>query len=525
MSKLKIADTFFLLNESRRVPMHVAGLNLFTYPDGVDEREYIQELKELLHYDQYIRPPYGQVLKMGPLGAAGAVSLVRDESFDIDYHVRVAALPRPGRYRELFELVSRIHSTLLDRSRPLWEMYIIEGLQNRQFAIYFKVHHAVVDGVGAMHFMNSMLSPDPNHRHESSPFSMETFNKYREAIRLSKLKHKQAKDNARPNAVKRLQKTVTNKTNLALALGRHALAMVRPSELSVPWARVPPTIANNSIEGARRFVAQSWSFARIKNISKAYNVTLNDAVLAMCSGAIRGYLYERGLLPQEPLKAMVPVSLREEGDLDSANAIAFITCSLATDVADVKERVAAIHASTVTAKKNLGGMSKTEIDFYTTLTQAPAAITNLTGLAGRMPIANTIISNVPGPREQMYFQGARLDGAYPVSLPMDGVGVNFTLVSNYDKLDFGITACRRSAPKVQRLIDYLEESIVELEVAAGLIEAPARAKADSKPKKAEPKKNTSKKTSKKNAVKKKSSKKKAAKKVSAKKVSAKKVSA
>jgi WS/DGAT/MGAT family acyltransferase len=497
MSKLKLADAFFLLNESRRVPMHVAGLSLFTYPEGVDERQYIQELKEILHYDTYIRPPYDQVLKMGPLGAAGTVSLVKDKSFDIDYHISVSALPRPGRYRELFELVSRLHSTLLDRSRPLWEFHIIEGLQDRQFATYFKVHHCVVDGAAAIHFMNSMLSQDPSERLKISPFSMETHNQYREKVRLSRSNSSQAN---MLSVGERLKKQIGNKTSLVKALGRHAMAFIGPSELSVPWANIPLTPANRSIEGARRFVAQSWSFKRVRAMSKAHGGTLNDGVLAMCGGAIRSYLLERGILPNESLKALVPVSVREEGDLDSGNAIAFIVSSLGTNLSDAGDRMQAIRSSMGASKKNLTGMSKSEINFYSTLTQAPVLLTNLFGVAGRLPMANTVVSNVPGPREQMYWHGAKLNGIYPVTVPLDGVAVNITLVSNYDTLDFGITACRRSAPHIQRLIDYMEDSLVELEEAVGI--EPEVKKVSNKPKKITKKavKKTAKKTAKKGSL-------------------------
>jgi WS/DGAT/MGAT family acyltransferase len=203
-------------------------------------------------------------------------------------------------------------------------------------------------------------------------------------------------------------------------------------------------------------------------MSKAYGGTLNDGVLAMCGGAIRQYLLERGILPKESLKALVPMSVREEGDLDSGNAIAFIVSSLGTDLANASDRMQAIKKSISAAKGNLKGMSKSEIDFYSTLTQAPVLVANVLGVAGKFPMANTVISNVPGPREQMYWNGAKLEGLYPVTLPLDGVAVNITLVSNYDTLDFGITACRKSAPHIQRIIDYMDTALIELEEAAGL---------------------------------------------------------
>ena len=171
MRRMPVTDAFFLLNETRETPMHVGGVNLYTLPEGVDEQAFLRELGELLRQDGEMRRPFGERLQMGPLGVAGPVGWEHDSQLDLDYHVRHSALPRPGRYRELFGLVSRLHSTLLDRSRPLWEMHLIEGLQNRQFATYIKAHHCAIDGVGAMHLTNSMLSPDPQAHSLHSPFS------------------------------------------------------------------------------------------------------------------------------------------------------------------------------------------------------------------------------------------------------------------------------------------------------------------------------------------------------------------
>ena len=149
MRRMPITDAFFLIMESRRTPMHVGGLNLFTLPKDVDDASFLARLGETLRYDGELRRPFGEKLKTGPLGIAGPIAWEEDDELDMDYHIRHSALPKPGRYRELFALVSRLHGSLLDRSRPLWEMHIIEGLPGGRFALYCKVHHALVDGVGA----------------------------------------------------------------------------------------------------------------------------------------------------------------------------------------------------------------------------------------------------------------------------------------------------------------------------------------------------------------------------------------
>jgi diacylglycerol O-acyltransferase len=489
MRRMPITDAFFLLLESRRTPMHVGGLNLFTLPKDVDDTTFLSRLKEVMHYDGELRRPFGEKLKTGPLGLAGNIFWEEDEELDMDYHIRHSALPQPGRYLELFSLVSRLHGTLLDRSRPLWEMHLIEGLQNRQFATYFKAHHCAIDGVGAMHMMSSMYATNARLRVKVSPFSLEAYMAYKEKL---------AADNPRsirPRAdeIKAVTEVLREQLGGTINLGKAVQEMAaiwlgKQSGMAIPFHKVPRSILSTKLTGARRFVAQSWDFERVRAVGKAYDGTLNDAVMAMCAGALRKLLKEQHALPKHSLKTMAPVSVRAAGDLDSANAVGMVCVDLATNVRDPARRIRRIKESMDAAKGLLQGMSAREIQVYTAISQAPLLLTQLAGLGNRLPAFSTVISNVPGPRERRYWNGARLDGMYPVSIPFDGAAVNFTLVSNFDKLDFGIVACRRSVPHVQRLIDYMEDALVELEEAAGLGKrrrrrAPAKAKKRKSPRK------------------------------------------
>ena len=469
MRKMPLTDAFFLITESRRTPMHVGGVNLFTLPDGIDDASFLGELGDILTYDGELRVPFGAKLKMGPMGTLGSIRWQQDDALDMDYHIRHSALPKPGRYRDLFALVSRLHSTLLDRSRPLWEMHLIEGLQNRQFATYMKAHHSAIDGIGAMHLTNSMLSPDPKAKVEYSPFSIEAYNHYKQTLKKHKEKRIKPKEHEILAVGELLREQLGGPVSIANALRKNAgVWLGRGGKLSVPWHEVPKTPYNTQITCARRFVAQSWSFERVRAVGKAFGGTLNDAVLAMCAGALRRHLLEQGELPSQSLKAMAPISLRENDDVDSSNAVAFLTADLATQEQDPAKRIQIIQDSMIAAKNQFKGMSRREVDVYSIITQTPALIASLTGLASRFPAFSTVISNVPGPRQPMYWNGARLDGIYPVSIPFDGFAINITLVSNNDMLDFGIVACRHSVPQVQRLIDYMEDSLVELEQAVGL---------------------------------------------------------
>lgn len=470
MRLMPVSDAMFLMAETRETPMHVGGINLYTLPDKVDETEWLNEQLAILRQSEGLRKPFSEVLKLTPFGQYGPIRLQPDRDIDMHYHVRAAALPKPGRYREMFELASRLHGTLLDRTRPMWELTLISGLPDRQIATYFKIHHALMDGASSMHFTNSMLSADPGERRGHSPMSVEAFEAYKRQFPTPKRKSPLPSLTDLGEIGAFLKEQWGNSVGVTKALNQYAAALfgVGGDGLTTPWAGVPRTSFNRNITGARRFVAQSWSLDRVRAMGKAYDGTINDAVLGMCSGAMRKYLQSLNELPDRPLKAMAPVSIRAKDDVDSANSVAAVTANLATHIDDPAERMKAIQESMNAAKAQLRSMTAQQIQIYTAITQMPQMLTALTRTADKFPAYSVTISNVPGPREQLYWNGARLDGMYPASIPVDGMAMNITQVSNNKNIDFGITACRRSVPHAQRMIDYLEEALVELEQAAGI---------------------------------------------------------
>lgn len=469
MRLMPVTDAMFLVAETRETPMHVGGVNLYTLPDKVDETEWLNEMLALLRQQEGLRRPFSEVLKLTPLGQYGPIRLVPDKDIDMHYHVRAAALPKPGRYREMFELASRLHGTLLDRTRPMWEITLISGLPNRQIATYFKIHHAFMDGASSMHFTNAMLSNDKNYKPTASPMSVEVYEAYKRKFPTARRAPTPSITDLKAIGAF-LKEQWGNSIGVTKALNQYAAAMfgLGGGDLTTPWAGLPRTSFNRNITGARRFVAQSWSLERVRAMGKAYDGTINDAVLAMCSGAMRKYLQSLNELPDKPLKAMAPVSIRAKDDIDSGNSVAAVTANLATHIDDPAERMRTIQASMNAAKAQLREMTAQQIQIYTAITQMPQMLTALTRTADRFPAYSVTISNVPGPRDQLYWNGARLDGMYPASIPVDGMAMNITQVSNNKNIDFGITACRRSVPHVQRLIDYLEDALVELEAAAGI---------------------------------------------------------
>jgi diacylglycerol O-acyltransferase len=477
MRSVSLADAGFLMMEKRQTPMHVGGLHLFNFPTGVDQRQFLQEVLAALRTQEEYRRPFGEFITTG---RAGPLRLYwePDSHLDIDYHVRHSALPQPGRYRELFMLVSRLHSTLLDRTRPLWEIHLIEGLQNNQFALYSKMHHAAVDGVSAMHMVNAMYSRDARTKAKHSPLSFATYEAYKKQQLAQRIPRVEPNSKELKNVMEVLRQQYDTTANLVSAFRQFGGAFFgRSGNLSVPWHQVPRTSINTNVSGSRRFVAQSFEFERVQGVCKATDATVNDIVLAMCSGALRRYLASQNERPPHSLKAMAPVSLREATDLDSSNAVGFITADLATDIFDPEQRLRKIQASMAAGKDLLKSMSGREASLFMQVTQVPALLSSVLGLAGQFPAFSTVISNVPGPREQLYWNGASLEGMYPASIVFDGFAMNITLVSYRKQLDFGIVACRRSMPQVQRIIDYLDDSLQELEELAGLRSAAPAGKA------------------------------------------------
>jgi WS/DGAT/MGAT family acyltransferase len=228
--------------------------------------------------------------------------------------------------------------------------------------------------------------------------------------------------------------------------------------------QAPKSILNQKISRNRRFATQQFPVQRLKDVAQHFGGTLNDMVMALCAGALRRLLMEQDALPERPLTAMIPVNIRPKGDPGGGNAVGAILGSLATDVEDPAERIKAIIASTREAKAQLQGMSKAGIMQYSALLMAPMMLSQIPGAVGRVrPAFNLVISNVPGPTKPLYFRGFHMDAYYPMSIPFHGYGLNITVVSYVDQLDFGFIGCRDGLPHLQRLAVYSREALEELE--------------------------------------------------------------
>lgn len=457
--RLPITDGAWLAIEGRETPMHVAGLQLFRYPDGAPPT-FLADLYEHFRSPLQVVPPFSYRLER-PYGIAAQFAWIEDDDVDLDYHVRHSALPAPGRVRELFVLVSRLHSTLLDRTRPLWETHLVEGLTDNRFAVYTKFHHSLFDGVGAMRAAARMFSTEPDARDLPAPWAVHPDDP-------AEADRGETSTLAQVGRILSSQLTQAGSVvGVTKAFASQIAGRIRGVEGEVVPYQAPKCVLNGRISGSRRFAADGFSFERIRAVGKAYGTTVNDVVLAMCSGALRSYLHDLNELPDKPLVAMIPVSIRPEDAGSRGNALSMLLCNLATDVADPVDRLAAVKTSMDRGKARLQSMGREELVNYALALTAPTVFSNLVGTAGRgRPTHNVVISNVPGPREPLYFNGARMEGLYPVSLLPQGQALNITLTSYVDDMEFGITACRKTLPHVQRLLDYLENALAELEAAA-----------------------------------------------------------
>jgi diacylglycerol O-acyltransferase len=456
----------FLLAENRNMPMHVGGLQLYRKPEGAGRR-FVQELYEQSRAVEEIAPLF---LKRPHRSIKTAAQYVwtPDELFDIDHHLRHNALPRPGRVRELLDLCSRLHGTRLALERPLWEMHMIEGLRDGRVAMYTKIHHALVDGVSAMRLLQSVLSTDPDKRDMPPPF----------AARPSTAKASRARDEAEHsvgevpvNALRTALGITADAAGMPGALVRTITRGIR-NETSALSLYAPRTILNQKITGSRRFAAQDWPIERMRAIGKATGTTINDVVLAMCSGAMRTYLLELDALPDTTLVSMVPVGLNAKqsqvASAEGGNAVGAVMVKLGTDLPDPADRLRAIHDSMKQGKEALSSMTPAQILAMSALGMAPSILTPMLRMQGIIrPPFNLIISNVPGPRTTHYWNGMRLMGNYPLSIPIHGMALNITCTSYDGQMGFGLTGCRRTVPHLQRLLTHLDDELGALEKAAG----------------------------------------------------------
>ena len=456
MNHLSGMDASFLHLESPEMPMHVGSLQILDLPEGYDG-DYYEDVKRYMASRIHLASVFQRKLALMPFDLANPV-WVDDEDVDLDYHVRHVILPRPGTIEQLENYVARLHSSLLDRSRPLWESYVIEGLNNGQVAVYNKAHHAGIDGQAGVAIAKALLSDSANPPPVKPPRPRLRTNQYQLGVA-------ELAGAALSNSLVQAVKLVRSLPQVAEAI---ASVLYPKSEsdgkrrLTLPTFQFGPrTQLNVAITNQRSYAARTLSLAEVKSMAKRSGTSLNDVVLAICAGALRRYLNDYDVRPDKPLIAGVPVSLREAGNTDANNQVSMMLVSLATDIKDPLERLQAINASANLGKKFQGSVKGVIPTDFPSL-GVPLLMSGLASLYGRSrianrmpPLANVAISNVPGPQFPLYFAGAKLAHFFPVSIPGHGIALNITVQSYNGLLEVGLTACRRALPDVADLGNYI----------------------------------------------------------------------
>lgn len=496
MKQLSGIDATFLYMETPETPMHVAGLTLYDPPKAL-EGSFHEHFRTFFAKRVHLIPIFSKKLARAifDLDHPGWVDA---GEVDLDHHIRHQTLPRPGSFAQLEALVGDLHSVPLDRSRPLWQFTVIDGLADGRFALYSKVHHAAVDGGAGMVITKALydvtevprdVGPAPQPRKRAKPTVEQ-----RALVGLNDLMANMVRQHITlMTAGAKLVGSVASALLPGLSDGKKDEADQKAAGAPALPSLVPPkTPFNVTITGQRSYAARTLSLDDAKLVAKATGAKLNDVVMAICSGALRRYLEAKKKLPKTPLIAFVPISLREAGNTDINNQVFGMNCPLATDIADPLERLAAIRRTSTTTKQ-VAGLAREAAPKDFTLIGAPLILPGLMQLFGKSGIAdmvpmgvNVVISNTPGPPFPLYCAGARVSALYPVSIPTHGIGLNLTVQSYLNQLDFGLTGCRRAVPDIAVLADHLEPALDELVAALKARAATAPAPASAKGKEAAP---------------------------------------
>lgn len=465
MERLSGLDAAFLYLETPSLHMHVSMAAVFdpsTIPGGYS----FEKIRDLVGSRLVQAPIFRRRLVEVPL-RLGHPYWVDDPDFDLDYHLRRAALPAPGGIDELAEFVGDVCSRQLDRRKPLWEMYLVERLAGGRMAVVSKIHHSTIDGVSGAELLGELfdLEPDPPPRPEPEERPV---------------------DGRLPSDVSLVAQALATRltqpvgmTRLVWKTGRAVLDVRRVRRRSAGHAALPLTAPRTSLNQAitahRRVAFSTISLDDVKRVKNAFGTTVNDVVLAICTGALRRYLLDGDELPEDPLVATVPVSVESLANQGAgANRISAMFVPLPCRIDDPVKRLMEIREATKGAKEEhqaLGAdvlLNWAEHATPNVFSAAARAYTRLKLADRHRPIHNLVISNVPGPDFPLYLAGAELVAGFPLGPVMDGAGLNITVMSYRGVLNWGFMACRETVPRVGALAGYVSGALDELIEAAGL---------------------------------------------------------
>jgi diacylglycerol O-acyltransferase / wax synthase len=466
MRRLTGLDASFLYMETPNNHMHVGAVYVFD-PAGDPEACSFESVKAVVESRLHLLPPFRWRLVDVPFGLHHPL-WVNDPDFDIEYHIRRNALPKPGGPIELAEHAARFMARPLDRTRPLWEMEIVEGLAGGRVAMITKTHHAAIDGASGAELTLALLDvtqvppvvvpPEKSFEADRIPTDVETL-----AYAMKSLTQQPTE------LVKAVRRTAEVALNLRKRSSEGTPAPATPFN-------APRTSFNVPITPHRKFAYTQFSLADVKVIRAALGGTVNDVVLAVCASALRRFLLDGNELPVEPLIAMVPMSVRSTDQQGAmGNRVSQLLVRLATDEPDPIKRLESIKGETKLAKEQINAIGADTLsnwaEFAAPAVAARAArLYSSMGLANRhKPIYNVTISNVPGPQVPLYCTGAKLVEWYPMGPIFDGIGLNMTVMSYLGVVYVGLLACRETVAGLWDLAEYMTDGVAELLAAATVV--------------------------------------------------------
>ena len=451
-AQVEFSRRLFLRQESSSCPYHVASVGIFTQPDDAP-RNYMKTLVANYGRIPEVWPIFK--LKLDKPDSTRNLHWVEAEDYDPNAHLIYHRLPRGSQFEDLLDLLSQAHEVVLDRHLPLWQVHIVDGLPNKGFAVYSKIHHALVDGISGFKIIQEILSNDPNkpllstterpHRHKKPQTEESLADNIKGAL----------------NGLARQSKALAETSVLFGTYGLDYL-LGRKDVPKLPFT-APRTILNKKLGPKRRIIPCQLPIVELKQIGHQYGGTLNDVVTAICGSALRRYLSEQDQLPKKTLTAGMPVFIKSAESEGGNNSLSFMICPFATDLEDPVERLKVIVKATTKGKKELSALISEAHQDLAVLSLVPFLVLNLTHTTHLAPPAfNAVVSNFPGPKEQLYLEGSRLEALYPISIVADGMGLNITLISYQDKLCISIVAAQENEPNIQNFGGMIEDAFQEL---------------------------------------------------------------
>lgn len=461
MQRLSGVDSAFLYLETPTMHMHIVGVILLD-PSSVEGGYSFDGLKRLILSRLHRIPPFHRRIRMVPFNIEHPY-WVQDHKFDVDNHVRRMTIPAPGGKAELGKLVGEIASTQLDRSRPLWEIVVVEGLEDGHVALVTKMHHAAADGMASGYLMLQLLDMSSDMPDFDEPEIFPVDDEPSDSDVLKQALRDRISDPLR--VVSQVRKTAGR----AVDLVKHALEKGTDNFKPVLPFMAPRTMFNRTISGDRIVAFGSAPLEDFRMVRRAFGCTVNDVVLTACTGALRQYLLDHADLPEKALMATCPVSIRKpEEAADLGNRVSTLFVRLPVHLDDPLEQLSTIANDTGDAKTVHKAMGAEMLQDWAQLV-APYAFTAAARAYSRMkladkhqPVHNLIVSNVPGPPFDLYCLGARVVSFYPLGPVLEGAGLNITVVSHKGDMDIGIMACPLAAPNPNLIAGYFQQSVAEL---------------------------------------------------------------